>query len=123
MEIKHMAQSYENLEIWKDSLNLAEEVYSITRKFPKEEMFGMISQLRRAVVSISSNIAEGSSRGSAKDYCRFIDISIGSLKEVESLCHLSLRLGYISSGVATDLFNKFDKLGKSMGGFRKYLIK
>ena len=118
-----MAQSYENLEIWKDSINLAEEVYGVTRKFPREEVFGMTSQLRRAVVSISSNIAEGSSRGSKKDYCRFVDIALGSLKEVENLFHLSRRFGYVDTKLSDQLFSKCDKLGSSLGGFRKYLIK
>ena len=67
-----MSQSYENLKIWKDSVELAEFIYKETKKFPKEEYFGIVSQMRRAVVSVSSNIAEGSSRPSKKDYCRLL---------------------------------------------------
>lgn len=118
-----MAQSYENLKIWQKAIALAEQIYSVTKKFPKEEIFGITSQIRRAVVSVSSNIAEGSSRSSKKDYCRFVDISLGSLKEVENLTIISLRLGYIDVNFSDKLLVEASELGKLLGGFRKYLLK
>jgi len=120
---KNMAESYKNLKIWNDSINLTVDIYSLTKKFPKDEIFGTVSQLRRAVVSISSNIAEGSSRPSKKDYTRFIDISIGSLHEVENLLEITYKLEYISKNDYVKLMGDIQKLGVSIGGFRKYLMK
>lgn len=118
-----MAESYKNLKIWNDSINLTVDIYSLTKKFPKDEIFGTVSQLRRAVVSISSNIAEGSSRSSKKDYTRFIDISIGSLHEVENLLEIAYRLEYIPKNDYVKLMSDVNKLGVLIGGFRKYLMK
>jgi len=118
-----VAQSYENLKIWQKAIALAEQIYTVTKKFPKEEIFGITSQIRRAVVSVSSNIAEGSSRSSKKDYCCFVDISLGSLKEVENLTIISVRLGYIDVNFSDKLLVEATELGKSLGGFRKYLLK
>lgn len=116
-----MAQSYENLEIWKNGIELAELIYFTTKKFPKDEMFGVVSQIRRAVVSISANIAEGSGRNSKKDFCRFIDISIGSLNEVESLLTISFKLKYVSDNEYDKIKEIIKKSGSLLGGFRKYL--
>jgi four helix bundle protein len=116
-----MAQSYENLKIWKESVDLAESVYSLTKKFPKDEIFGMTSQLRRAAVSVSANIAEGSGRHSRKDFCRFIDIAIGSLNETESLLHVAHKLKYIIDLNFNEIISSIKKLGVGLGGFRKYL--
>ena len=118
-----MSQTYENLDIWKKGVNLASDIYKITKNFPKDELFGMISQLRRAVISISANIAEGSGRRTKKDFCRFIDIAIGSLNEVESLLFVSKKLNYISEKEFIELINKIKELGKLLGGFRNYLNK
>jgi four helix bundle protein len=118
-----MAESYKNLKIWSDAILLAEDIYKVTKKFPKDEMFGTVSQLRRAVVSVSSNIAEGSSRVSKKDFTRFIDISIGSLHEVESLLYLAYKLEYVSKNDYDKLVLEIQNLGLLLGGFRKYLSK
>lgn len=118
-----MAESYKNLKIWDDSISLTIAIYSLTKKFPKDEIFGIVSQLRRAVVSISSNIAEGSSRSSKKDYARFIDISIGSLHEVENLLEIAYKLEYLSKNDYAKLMDDIQKLGILIGGFRKYLLK
>jgi four helix bundle protein len=118
-----MSQSYENLNVWKESIKLASSVYLLTKKFPREEQFGLISQLRRGVISISTNIAEGSSRKSKKDYMRFLDISIGSLNEVESLLHVSQHIGIVSKEECSKIHPAIISLGKSLGAFRKYLQK
>lgn len=118
-----MSESYKNLKIWDSSVTLATEIYSITKEFPKEENFGIVSQMRRAVISISSNIAEGSSRPSKKEYARFIDISIGSLHEVESLVEVSSKLEYISKNDYSKIIEQTKSLGVLLGGFRKYLLK
>ena len=118
-----MAQSYENLNIWKDSVDFAKEIYKVTVNFPKTEVFGITSQVRRAVVSVSTNIAEGSGRNSKKDFSRFIDISIGSLNETESLLHISNGLGYLKVEDFKRLNDVIKRLGVSIGAFKKYLNK
>lgn len=120
---KSMAESFKNLKIWQKAVDLVEIVYRITSKFPREELFGLTSQLRRAVTSVSSNIAEGSSRVSKRDFTRFVDISIGSLHEIENLLEISRRLRYISSAQFKSLEGEIAQLGLQLGGFRKYLQK
>jgi len=75
--------NYKELDAWKESIELVQLVYEITQKFPSEEKFGLVSQLRRASVSVPSNIAEGCSRSSNKEYKRFVEIALGSILELE----------------------------------------
>lgn len=75
---------YKNLDVWKKSFELAKVVYTTTKHFPKEELYGLVSQIRRAVVSLPSNIAEGSKRSSRKDFCQFLRIAQGSGAELET---------------------------------------
>lgn len=88
-------KDFRQLQVWSKSHNIVKELYHITESFPKEEMFGLTSQLRRASVSIPTNIAEGCGRGSDADFKRFIQISFGSASEVEYLVFLSFELSYI----------------------------
>ena len=116
-----MAKMYENLDAWKEAVNLAVRTYQITRSFPKEEIFGMTSQLRRASVSISSNLAEGAGRGSKKEVKQFVHIASGSLNEVESLLHICSRLNLISMDSYKELQENVERLGRLIGGLLKYL--
>jgi four helix bundle protein len=118
-----MAQSFENLKVWQEAIELAFEIYAATKYFPKEEQFGITSQLRRAATSVSANIAEGSSRKSKKDYAHFVDIAIGSLYEVDNFVILSHKLSYLSKKSFDALREKIIHLGIQLGGFRKYLLK
>jgi four helix bundle protein len=118
-----MSDTYKHLEIWKEAIVIAETVYLLTKKFPKEETFNIVSQLRRASISIASNIAEGSSRKSKKDFSRFIEISIGSLYEVESLLEMSKRLDYINANMYDRTMEDMQKLANKLGAFRNYLQK
>jgi four helix bundle protein len=86
--------SFKDLTVWKKSMDLVELVYKLTDEFPKNEMFGLSSQIRRAAVSIPSNIAEGRRRGTKKEYCRFLFISYGSGAEIETQIEIAKRLGY-----------------------------
>lgn len=90
MEIK----SYKDLIVWQKSIELVTLIYQITEKFPKEEMYGLTSQVRRSAVSIPSNIAEGKCRGTKKDYCQFLHIALGSGAELETQLIISNSLGY-----------------------------
>jgi four helix bundle protein len=92
-----MAESYKDLLVWQQGMKLAVACYQLTRGFPKEELFGLTSQIRRAAISIPANIAEGSGRGTAKDFIQFLRIAQGSLREVET--HLLL---CVAIGIATD---------------------
>jgi len=86
---------YEDLQFWKKSKRLSVEIYQITQRFPKSELFGLTSQMRRCSVSIPSNIAEGSSRSSKKDFRRFLEIAMGSAYELETQLSISKELGYL----------------------------
>lgn len=100
----------ENLDVYKISRSLILEVYSLTKKFPIDEKFGLISQLRRAAISISLNIAEGSGKISKKDFANFIRIAIGSLIETDTSLKISIDLGYIKIEEYNKLDNKIKEL-------------
>ena len=87
-------QSHRDLNVWQLGMDIAERVYDLTRSFPKDEMYGLTSQLRRAAVSVPANIAEGNARSSTKEYLHLLSVSIGSLAEVETYLELSMRFGY-----------------------------
>jgi four helix bundle protein len=92
---KKMILSYRDLNVWQNGLDLVEDVYKITANFPKEEKYGLTSQLRRCSVSIPSNIAEGFMRKSTKEYIQFLYISLGSLGELDIQMEIAVRLGFI----------------------------
>lgn len=111
---------HKNLEAWKESINFVTEIYELTKNFPKEELWGLTSQIRRAAVSIPSNIAEGCGRNSAKETSRFMDIALGSIAEVETQLIISQNLGYIDS---EELVLKLGKINALVQGIKKYLSK
>jgi len=87
--------SYKDLDLWKVSLDLVVDVYQMTAKFPKTEIYGLTSQIQRAIVSIPSNVAEGSSRKGTKEFIQFLWIANASLSEFETQLEIAFRLGYI----------------------------
>ena len=88
--------SHRDLMIWQRSMDLAETTYGVTDKFPQSEQYGLTSQMRRAAVSVPSNIAEGYYRSSSKDYARFLAVAKGSLMELETQAELAMRFNYMS---------------------------
>ena len=88
-------KSHEDLTVWKMSIDFVTDIYRITKDFPREEIYGLTSQLRRAAVSIPSNIAEGAARHSTKEYIQFLYISLGSIAEVETKLIIAKKLNYI----------------------------
>ena len=103
---------YRNLEVWQLSMDLCEAVYRLLRQFPTEEKYALCDQLRRAVVSIPSNIAEGNGRGSTTEYARFLAIARGSLFEVRTQLELSERLKYVRVSDETRLL--MDRISKML---------
>ena len=87
-------KTHKDLDVWKLSIQLVKDIYQLSSKFPSEEKFGLVAQIRRAVVSIPSNIPEGEARNSDKDYIRFLYISLGSLSEIETQLIIAEELGF-----------------------------
>ena len=113
--------NFKELKVWQKSRILTSEVYNITRKLPKDEKFGLISQMDRSVVSIPSNIAEGSGRGSDRDFRRFLNYSMGSAYELETQIILSYDLHFISDKDFLQISEKITEVQKMIFGFRKSL--
>mgnify|MGYP006282728961 CR=1 FL=1 len=99
---------YRDLKVWKEAMNLVEDVYSSTKRFPKSEDFGLTLQINRAAISVPSNIAEGSGRDSNKEFLRFLSIARGSLFELETQVDLALRLNYIEKEAHTALADRIE---------------
>src|SRR5438067_1066398 len=108
--------SYKDLEVWKKAFAFTLDIYKISSSFPSDEKFGITSQLRRAAVSIPSNIAEGWSRKSTKTYIQFLNIAIGSAAESETLLLLSNELKYINDETKQRLLNLLSEVGRMMNG-------
>jgi four helix bundle protein len=109
-------EAFEKLIVLKKSHSFVLKIYEITKNFPKEEMYGLTSQIRRAAVSIPSNIVEGKSRNSKKDYLRFLLISRGSLEEVKYQLLLSKDLNYIKEKEYIKLYDLTNEVGKLING-------
>jgi four helix bundle protein len=114
---------FEKLNIWKDSILFAKDIYKITETFPNTEKFGLVSQMRRAVVSIPSNIAEGSAKQSLKDQARFTEISKGSLFEVLNQVIIAYELKFINEEDYLKIREKIDSLNKKLKAFENSQIK
>ena len=110
-------ERWQKLEVWKLGDELAYQVYKVTNNFPKEEIYGLTSQVRRAALSIPTNIVEGYSRKGDKELARFINISLGSLAETKYLLYFSNRLGYFKENRYNELRIGYDKLGKLLWKF------
>ena len=110
-------ERWQKLEVWKHSDELAFRVYKVTKNFPKEEAYGITSQVRRAALSIPTNIVEGYSRKGDRELSRFISISLGSLAETKYLLYFSNRLGYFEKGKYNELKEGYDTLGKLLWKF------
>lgn len=114
--------NYKNLKIWQKGLNLAEVVYRATKTFPDDEKYGLTSQLRRASVSIPSNIAEGSSRNSKKEFYHFLSISLGSSYEVGTQIEICQRIGFLDNELANKIQSQLDEIEKMIIGYMKTLL-
>ena len=113
--------NFRKLQIWIDGINLVDDIYNATDKFPKHELFGLASQMQRSATSVPSNIAEGSGKSSNKDFARFLSISVGSLFELETQVLIAERRGYIDNSQSQDLQNKIIRLEKMINTFKEKL--
>lgn len=110
--------SFERLNVYQDAVRLAIDIYKVTRDFPKDEIFGLISQLRRAAVSVSLNIAEGSARGK-KEFMHFLDMARGSCYELVPLLKIGSELGYLKKQDFEKLYETADTLAKRISALKK----
>ena len=110
-------QSYRDLVLWKKAMDLAELLYKSTAAFPREEIYGITSQLRRSAVSVPSNIAEGYSRNSKGEYIQFLGIAKGSLCELETQILLAARFNYLSNNDVEKILSLSDEVGKLLTTF------
>ncbi|HYX70612.1 MAG TPA: four helix bundle protein [Terriglobales bacterium] len=111
-----MGQSYRDLIAWQKSIDLVADIYRATQPFPKDELYGLVSQLRRAAVSVPSNIAEGQGRKSQAEFRHFLHNSSGSLMEVETQLTIARRLGYITSDCESELLRRTNEIGRIING-------
>ena len=108
--------SYKNLEAWKKSMELVKEIYLLTKKYPKEELFALTSQTKRAAISIPSNIGEGVGRNYKKDTIQFLHIARGSLYELETLLNIAIMVGIIDQNEFDVYPSKLDELQRILNG-------
>ena len=116
-------QSYRELVVWQKAMRLVTDTYLVTESFPKSEMFGLTSQLRRAVISIPSNIAEGQGRDSSKEFLYHLSVAYGSLMEAETQIQIGVNLSFIDVNEAEKLFEQCGEVGRMLNGLTRSLRK
>lgn len=109
-------RSYRDLEVWQRAMDLVTSIYGLSQHFPKEEIYGLTSQLRRAAVSVPSNIAEGQSKRSTKDYVRFLQIAYGSIAEMETQLMIARNLNYLNTEAAESTLTECATIGRMLNG-------
>ena len=116
-----MAKSFRDLKVWNLAIDLTTLIYALSADFPKSEIYGLSSQMRRAAVSIASNIAEGSARGTKKDFKQFVMIARGSTCELQTQLLIAGRLGFASEQTVEELIGKANEIASMLSGLSKYL--
>jgi len=115
-----VVQGHRDLVAWKKGMQLVTDVYRVTRDFPREEIYGLTSQLRRAAVSVPSNIAEGHGRNSRREFHQFVGHARGSLLEVETQLEIARDLGYLPVSAAAELLAEANEVGRVLNGLRAW---
>lgn len=115
-------QSHRDLKVWQFGMSMVEQVYSLAKRLPDTERFGLISQMTRAAVAVPANIAEGHARGTRRDYAHFVSIARGSLMETETYVLLTVRLGFVEREVIMDLVNLIRRMSKMLTALRNRLV-
>ncbi|MDX1950398.1 MAG: four helix bundle protein [Rickettsiales bacterium] len=114
-------KGFENLEVWKYSINLIKEIYLVTKNYPKEEVYGLTAQIRRSAISIASNISEGSAKSTYAEFARFISIALGSCAELKCQVIISYEIGYLDVMNKNSLAEKINIIGKMLKGLERNL--
>lgn len=116
-----VSKGYRDLVVWQNAMDLVDQIYQITRSFPKDENFGLTSQIRRSAISIPSNIAEGHGRSSPKEFRRFLRMALGSLAELDTQLEIALRQAYITPDQSESLSTAITQLRKMLHGLIRSL--
>ena len=116
-------KGYQDLEVWQKAMDMVVMCYQATKSFPRNELYGLASQLQRAAVSIPANIAEGRERKYKKEFVQHLSIAYSSLAEVETHIQIAQRLNYISSDITGNLLEKTAEIGRMINGLRKSIEK
>jgi four helix bundle protein len=109
-----MVKSYKDLEVWKKSIELVKQLYLTTENFPTKELYGLTSQMRRAAISIPSNIAEGKARQYSLEFVRFLYVALGSCAELETQLIIAMDLGYAREKTVNAILESLDHIGKML---------
>ena len=115
------SRSHRKLDVWKKSMDFVKHVYQATETFPKSELYGLSSQMRRAAVSIPSNLAEGAARKGKKEFSQYLNIAQGSISEIDTQIELSFILNYIDKILYNDLTEKLNTISKMLFGLSRSL--
>ena len=118
MQIK----SFRDLRVWQTGIDLVRDIYQVTAKFPRSEVYGLASQMQRAAVSVPSNIAEGHARESTKEYLQHLSIAQASLAELETQVEIAKQLDYVSGADATQMIERISSLGRQLFALRNALM-
>lgn len=116
------SSNYKELKVWQKAMDLTVEVYELVKLLPKEETYALSDQMRRAVVSIPSNIAEGQGRNSDKEFIQFLSIARGSLWELETQIEICVRIGYIDQSLTTNIYNLIAEISKMINALSNSLM-
>ena len=116
-------KNYQELIVWQKAMDLVEEVYTVSKCFPREEIYGLTSQLRRAAVSIPSNVAEGQGRRTTPDFLRHLSIGYGSLREVETQILIATRLRYLAQGKCQEVMSMAAEVERLLNGLMSSLTR
>jgi four helix bundle protein len=116
-------RTHKELVVWQKSIDFVTDIYKMTRNFPKDEVYGLTSQMRRAAVSIPSNIAEGAARCHIKEYLNFLNIALGSASELDTQIIISKNLQYLSAELSDEYSAKLCEISKMLHGIVRSLVK
>jgi len=116
-------KTHKDLDVWKKSVDFVTDVYQITNTFPNHELYGIVNQIRRAAVSIPSNIAEGAARKHKKEFVHYLHVALGSMAELETQLIISQKLNYLDEKKFTELNGKLNLIRRELIGLIKYLTK
>ena len=114
-------KSFRDLNVWQESMQLVEDIYALTKLFPREERFGLTMQARRTAISIPSNVAEGFRRWRRQAYCNHVSIALGSQGELETQLEIAIRLKFVASSRAAATSKRIEEVGKMLSGLLRSL--